>query len=265
MRRLLKSPTRLIAARTSKARYPAHDQNGRTPATMLAYNSALEALEATWFRRSQEQSFMLLNAFEESKAVWSKRSKEKQAKLLKDFTDQVKNFSKQWATLHKDFDAEQEQFQAKTDQLALQNRDLLKAALEERTVKMKLEGNYNLRGALELIVYLAKLEKKVPPTVGVQEGLDKLAQSNEFTAILHKEVQARKLSVTDVMASISHLYDEVCNRTNGDDDTIDYLIIVRTTKFNDNERAALAIFLKVQDNWQNRLEWMEGEIMEGAT
>lgn len=42
--------------------------------------------------------------------------------------------------------------------------------------------------------------------MGVQEGLDKLAQSSEFAVILHKEVQARKLSVTDVIASISHLY-----------------------------------------------------------
>ncbi|PUU80420.1 hypothetical protein B9Z19DRAFT_1079508 [Tuber borchii] len=259
MQRLLKSPTRLTAARTSKIRHPAHDQNRRTPATMLAYNSALEELELTWFRRSQEQSIKLLKIFEESKAVWSKSSEEKQAKLRKEFNDQIKAFSKQWATLHKDFGAEQKQFEVKADQLALQNRDLLKAALEERSERMKLEGNYNVRGALERIVYLAKLEKKVPPTVGVQEGLDKLAQSNEFTAILHKEVSARRLSVTDVMASVSHLYDEVCNRTNGNHD-IGSLIIVKT-KFNDNERAALVIFLKVQDNWKKPLEWMEEHIM----
>ena len=97
--------------------------------------------------------------------------------------------------------------------------------------------------------------------MGVQEGLDKLAQSNEFAVILHKEVQARKLSVTDVMACISHLYEEVCSRTYDDGDTIGYIIIVRPIKFNDNERAALATFLKVHDNWRNSLPWMEGDIM----
>ena len=99
--------------------------------------------------------------------------------------------------------------------------------------------------------------------MGVQEGLDKLSQSNEFAVILHKEVQARKLSVTDVMACISHLYEEVYNRTNDNNDTLDYIIVVRTTEFNDNERAALATFLKVQNKWRKPLQvpWMEGDII----
>ena len=98
--------------------------------------------------------------------------------------------------------------------------------------------------------------------MGVQEGLDNLAQSNEFTKILRKEVQARKLSLTAVMACISHLYEEVCSCTN-DNDTDDYIIVVRTTEFNDNERAALATFLKVQNKWRIQLQvpWMEGDIM----
>lgn len=91
---------------------------------MLAYSSALEELEATWFRRCQEQSFRLLKVFEASKAVWSKRSEEKQAKMLNEFNYQVKTFNKQWATLFKDFGAEQKQLEAKANQLAWQNRNL---------------------------------------------------------------------------------------------------------------------------------------------
>ena len=97
--------------------------------------------------------------------------------------------------------------------------------------------------------------------MGVQKGLDKLAQSSEFTAIRDKEVQSRKLSVTDVMACISNLYKEVCNRTYDDDDTLLYMILVRPIKFNDYERAALATFPKVQDKWGYSLPWMEGDIM----
>ena len=113
----------------------------------------------------------------------------------------------------------------------------------------------------ERIVFLAKLQKKVPPTAGIQQGLDKLAKSGEFTTILHQEVQARKLNVMDVMAWVDDIYYEVSKRTKGNDDTVnDNIIIVRTAKFNDNERAALVTFLKVQDNWPNPLDWKERNI-----
>ena len=110
------------------------------------------------------------------------------------------------------------------------------------------------------MVYLAKLQKKVPQTAGIQRGLGELAQSDEFTAILHQEVEARKLDVIDVMACVDHLYHEVSSRTKGNDDTVNNIIIVRATKFNDNERAALVIFLKVQGNWPNPLDWRERNI-----
>jgi len=110
------------------------------------------------------------------------------------------------------------------------------------------------------MVYLAKWQKKVSQTTDIQNGLGELAQSDEFTSILHQEVEARKLDVIDVMACVDHLYDEVSSRTNGNDDTVNDIIIVRTTKFNENERAALVIFLKLQGNWPNPLDWREGNI-----
>ena len=87
------------------------------------------------------------------------------------------------------------------------------------------------------MVFLAKLEGKIPPTVEVQEGLNKLAQRSEFTEILHKEVQARKLVVEDVMACLSNLYDKVCKRTK---DMEDAMVVVRAARYTDNERALLS-------------------------
>ena len=135
----------------------------------------LKELEVMWLRRSQEQSVRLFKIFEQSKAVWSKRSEERQAKILNQFENQLKTFNKQWATLFKNFDAEQKELRAKTDQLALKNRDLFvglsllylctrflilqqNAALEERTERMKLEGNYNVRGALGMSVQFVSIE-----------------------------------------------------------------------------------------------------------
>ena len=84
-----------------------------------------------------------------------------------------------------------------------------------------------------------------------------MAQSDEFTTILHQEVQARKLDVMDVMACVDNLYKGIADRTKRNDNTYLGRIIVRINKLNKNERAALVIFLKVQDNWQNPLYWRE--------
>lgn len=113
------------------------------------------------------------------------------------------------------------------------------------------------------MVYLAKLQKKVPPTAGIQQGLDKLAQGREFATALRKEVQARKLDVQDVMASVNNLYEQVSRCTNGNDDTFNDIIIVRASKFSDNERAALAVFFKIQSNRPNRVNWREDTSLKG--
>ena len=110
------------------------------------------------------------------------------------------------------------------------------------------------------MVFLAKLEKKIPPTVEVQEGLNKLAQRSEFTEILHKEVQARKLVVEDVMACLNHLYNKVCKRTNDMEDSV---VVVRASRYTDNERAALIVLLKLQKDWLYPLDWIEDTSRRG--
>jgi len=117
---------------------------------------------------------------------------------------------------------------------------------------------------LQNAVYLAELQKKIPPTALRQQGLDKLAQLHEFTGVLHKEVQARNLDVKDVMACFDHFYKKVSNRTNGNDDTFNDSIIVRATKFTDNERAALVTLLKIQSNWPHPLKWREDTLCKGG-
>ena len=113
------------------------------------------------------------------------------------------------------------------------------------------------------MVYLAKLKKKVPRTAGIQQGLDKLAQGREFTTALRKEVQARKLDVQDVMASVSCLYKTVSKCTKGNDDTWNDIIIIRASKFSDNERAALAVFFKIQTIGLSRINWREDTSLKG--
>jgi len=98
------------------------------------------------------------------------------------------------------------------------------------------------------------LEKKIPLTAGIQEGLGKLAQRREFTAILHQEVEARKLDVWHVMASLNDLYCLTSYRTNGNDGAI---IIVKEVQFTGGERAALVCLLKLQSSWPCPLAWKE--------
>lgn len=125
----------------------------------------LDKIEATWSRRSEEQIHRLLNVFQESKVNLRKRSQEEQARMRNLFQGQLKSFSQEYPELFKDFRAHQEQEEAKTQELVLQNRALWvglpvlclstgflifqqNAALEEKTERMKLENKFNVLGAL---------------------------------------------------------------------------------------------------------------------
>ncbi|PUU78325.1 hypothetical protein B9Z19DRAFT_1065127 [Tuber borchii] len=262
MNRFLKSPTRFIAAPAERFYHLTHSSR-RTPAR-LVLSVPLDKLEATWSRRSKEQIDQFVNFFQESKDKLFKRSQEEHARIRNHFRGQLKSFSQEDSVLLKDFGAHQKRQEAKAEELILQNRALWNAALEEKTERMKLERKFNVLGALERIVYQAKLQKKVPPSAGIQQGLGKLAQSGEFTEILHQEVQARKLDVMHVMACVDNLYKGIADRTKRNDNISLGRIIVRINKLNDYERAALVIFLKVQDNWQNPIYWRELYMCKGG-
>ncbi|PUU72883.1 hypothetical protein B9Z19DRAFT_1136436 [Tuber borchii] len=215
--------------------------------SMHDHHVALRNIEAKWLKLTVEQ-----------RVFWGKqdaiRYREQHAELSQHFKDELKLLQEPQKALINDLFEQKEQDQKRIQQGIIRNCDLLYAALKERTEKMMVLGNCNLCGALERMVYLAKLEEKIPPTVGVQEGLDKLAQRSEFTEVLHKEVQARKLVVEDVMACLNHLYDKVCKRTKEMEDA---MVVVRAARYTDNERAALVVLLKLQDNWLDPLDWIE--------
>lgn len=110
------------------------------------------------------------------------------------------------------------------------------------------------------MVYFARMSEMVPPTAGVQEGLNILARTPEFTEVLKEVVLTRKLDLKDVTASIDHLYAKVCDRSKGNDAQAtrdDVIIIIRARDFGDNELAALVSFLTIQNKWPRPLGWSE--------
>jgi len=84
-----------------------------------------------------------------------------------------------------------------------------------------------------------------------------VAQRPEFTTVLNEEVLARKLNAKDVIACVGHLYAKAYNPRDGNDDAHTNVIILRTAKFEENERAALVTFLKVQSKWACPHDWRE--------
>ncbi|PUU75643.1 hypothetical protein B9Z19DRAFT_1130947 [Tuber borchii] len=243
MQRFLKSRNRLTATvRTGNFRHLTQGQSRGTPTIVLAQGAVFKEIEGRWSKRLREQSTAMHERFDKIEVMWISVSKIKEAGMLRLNAKYAKSRDRERTTLLNSFNELRQRHEKKAETLVLHNSDLLDAVSEERNARMKLQRKYNICGALERMVFLAKLQQKVPPTAGVQQGLCKLAQSGEFTAILDKEVEARKLDARDVIAGVSHLYRRASNGTNGNDD----IITIRATKFNDNERAALAVFLKIQ-------------------
>ena len=133
-------------------------QKGGPPITTLRHSISLMRPEAKSLRLSQEQHAR----FREQETL---RSQEQQAILSQHFEDQLKHSREQQDALLKRLQEQEQQCQKRVEQKDIQNRELLVgsslfsfstdflifqqcAALEERTERMKLEGSYNVRGAL---------------------------------------------------------------------------------------------------------------------
>ena len=133
-------------------------QRGEPQITMLRRSASLMRLEAKSLRLSLEQHAR----FREQETL---RSQEQQAILSQHFEDQLKRSREQQDALLQRFQEQEQQCQKRVEQKNIQNHELLVrsslysfstdflifqqcAALEERTERMKLEGNYNVRGAL---------------------------------------------------------------------------------------------------------------------
>ncbi|KAG0642236.1 hypothetical protein HOY80DRAFT_1107966 [Tuber brumale] len=121
---------------------------------------------------------------------------------------------------------------------------------------MELKGEFTIRGAIERIVYQAKMQNIIQHADGIQEGLNEIARLPEFTTILRQEVKYRGLVLQDVESSIESLFQEVLVHprppsSNG-------TIVIREGEYNANQHVALIVFLKMQDRWHPYLRWTEG-------
>ncbi|RPA90727.1 hypothetical protein L873DRAFT_1875118 [Choiromyces venosus 120613-1] len=186
--------------------------------------------EARWFQRCQ-------NRADELEAKFYLRLQESQEKWYQRFVKQNQKIQEQSAEI-----------------ASLIVGSLLPAtALYEKNDKMKLEGNFNLRGGLERIVCQAKLIKKIRTDCApeIQAGLDELAKTPAFIKVLHDEVAARQLALEDVIQCIASIYDGVSKHAYGNDSIITLYEEDHTAR----ECAVLATFLKVQSAWPDGLEW----------
>jgi len=102
------------------------------------------------------------------------------------------------------------------------------------------------------------MQEKVPPTAKIPDVLAKLARMPEFTAVLEREVQVRKVDAKDVMACVGQLYAKVCKCSHGNEEEwFQDAVIIRTRDFEDYEVTALVTLLKTQSRLQSRLDWRE--------
>ena len=92
-----------------------------------------------------------------------------------------------------------------------------------------------------------------------EPGIYQLADSPEFTKVLHEEVQARGLALEDVEPWVVRVYssllDPWCDRNK--------TIVINKMDFTAEEYAALITFMKVQSKWDYALSWRE-EVLEKA-
>ena len=132
---------------------------------MLADSAAFRELETGWLNHSPSLRDAMLKVLKESEAKSFKLLKEAQASLFKRLEGQSKLFENEQIVFLKHLGAREKRLEKKAEELSLQNYHLIvglslfrlstdflifqqDAVLEGRTRWMKLEGKYNVRGAL---------------------------------------------------------------------------------------------------------------------
>ncbi|CUS12691.1 unnamed protein product [Tuber aestivum] len=159
----------------------------------------------------------------------------------------------------------------RNEQLFLQKQDLLleKATrhgfltgmiLNEKIEMMKDEGRYNIRGALQFLVFSAYALDIIGDFRRIQNGLNNLAATPKFIRILEEEAHARGLVPKEIAICVHDLYQKVEERSY----PIEDIITIRSTDFGVHDRAALVVFMKLQNVWTNALFWREEATEEGA-
>jgi len=110
------------------------------------------------------------------------------------------------------------------------------------------------------MVYHAKVIKKINHDYhyGVQPGLDEIAKTQEFIAVLNQEVIEPGLVLQNVTQCIPLAYSQAEIHAKGNDT----IITLSRQHYTADQVAVLAAFLKVQGGWPGGLEWIEGKKMK---
>jgi len=110
------------------------------------------------------------------------------------------------------------------------------------------------------MVFHAKAIKKINHDCrpGIQAGLDEIAKTQEFIAVLNQEVIGRGLVLQNVTRGIPLAYSQAEKLARGNDT----IITLRRQDYTANQVAVLAAFLKVQGRWSGGLEWIEDKQMK---
>ncbi|CUS08520.1 unnamed protein product [Tuber aestivum] len=122
--------------------------------------------------------------------------------------------------------------------------------INEYTEKLKLEGRFNIRGAIGLNSAVTTIGQEYK---GMQDGLVKLAERPEFKSALQAEADKWKLVPDQIKACVPHLYHKLSLHAHGND----AMITIREKDFHFHERAALVALMSMEGKWPNGLAWKE--------
>ncbi|KAG0642990.1 hypothetical protein HOY80DRAFT_1035100 [Tuber brumale] len=228
--------------------------SGGAPISDVEYQRQLSNLEATWYKRFVQQGEekdkhlekllekLLGEKDKQLKEVLGEKDKHLEKLLEKLLGEKDKHLEKVLGEKDKQLKEERDEAETKREQMQQRNEGLKGELLLAETERMKLEQNFNVRGALERIVFQARLKGKINSEKGTQKGLNELAHTKDFNDILKKVVQERRLVHQDVKSCFRDLYHLVSKHAHGNDG----MIAIRGADYTENERAALVVFLMLQ-------------------
>ncbi|KAG0642993.1 hypothetical protein HOY80DRAFT_1134114 [Tuber brumale] len=243
----------------------------------VEHQEQLSKLEATWYKRFVQQGEEKDKQLKEEREEKDKKLKEereekdkhlekvlgekdehlekvlgeKDKQLKEEREEKDKRLEKVLGEKDRQLKEERDEAETKREQIQQRSEKLKCKLLLAETERMKLEQNFNVRGALERIVFQARLKEKIEPEGGTQKGLNELAKGEDLVKVLETVVQKRRVVRKDVEACFPHLYHRVSVHAHGNNGTI----VIRAADFPPNERAALVVLLELQNQWSFPLDW----------
>ncbi|KAG0135104.1 hypothetical protein HOY82DRAFT_537035 [Tuber indicum] len=144
-------------------------------------------------------------------------------------------------------------------------QDKMKLTLDltnEKGKRQRLKENFNIRGALatERLVSQIPLSHNSTRPVGIQRGINELAQLPLFQTTLCEEVKSRALKRENVESCVHHIYRMLSKYAHGNNGTV----ITRHEDHPANEVEALVAIFKAQGKDANAIAWREVPPLENS-